>query len=106
MTPGFALGIANLFLALVAGLVSIGIFQKVSGRLATSWRYMLAAFLVLAMTEVVGSLGNAVKGVFIQQMLAFFFQVGHLAFILLAFVGLLHQFRVIKKLTGDEEGQG
>lgn len=102
MSLGFTVGIVNLFLALVAGLVSIGIFQKVSGRLATSWRYLLAAFLVLAMTEIVGSLSGGVPSHFLQHLLAFLFQLGHLAFILLAFTGLLHQYRVIKKLSGEE----
>jgi hypothetical protein len=97
-------GTVNLILALTAGLIAIGIFRRVSGRLATSWRYLLGAFLILACAEVVGALSVVFQGyAVIRQATALLFQVGHFAFIVLAFLGLWHQFHLLKKLTGEGE---
>ncbi|MHB0977366.1 MAG: hypothetical protein ACYC1U_09270 [Candidatus Aquicultorales bacterium] len=103
----FVFGIVafNLVLALTAGLISVGVFRRVSGRLAISWRYLLIAFLVLALAEVLGVASSGVdllshsKGLIVSL----FFQSAHLVFIVLAFAGLWHQFKLLKRLTGGED---
>ncbi|MCL4499666.1 MAG: hypothetical protein M1335_05440 [Chloroflexi bacterium] len=100
----FAVGMLNLALALSAGLIAVGIFRRVSGRLATSWRYLLAAFLVLAFAEVLGAVSGALKGSpLTYQIVSLLFQAGHFAFIILAFTGLWYQYRLLKRLTGEDD---
>ncbi|MCL5292901.1 MAG: hypothetical protein M1548_10390 [Actinobacteria bacterium] len=97
--------VVNLLLSLTAGLVAVGILRRVSGRLATSWRFLLIAFLVLAFAELFGAIEGSL-GIFgISKVLAvsLLFQSGHLVFIVLAFIGLWYQFGLLKKLTGRED---
>lgn len=105
MNLATSIEVINFFLALAAAIISVGIFRRVSGRLATSWRYLLTAFPILALAEMFGAVEGglrvfgAPKGLFISLLI----ESGHLAFAVLSFIGLWFQFHLLKKLIGGEE---
>lgn len=101
----FGINLVNLMLAFMAGLASVGILRQVSGRLATSWQYLLIAFLVLAVAEFLGVIDGGMRLFDIGKgpLISLLFQVGHLVFVILAFTGLWHQYKLLKRLTGGDD---
>ncbi len=95
----------NFLLALIAAILSVGIFRRVSGRLATSWRYLLMAFPILALAEMFGAVegGLRIFGMSRGLLITLLIEAGHLAFLVLSFIGLWFQFHLLKNLIGEEE---
>lgn len=89
----------NFFLASLAALISLGILRKVAGNLATSWKYAFVAFQVLALATLLtaidelGILSNTSVSLHLLRNIA------HFIFIILAFIGLLRQYQLIRGLT-------
>ncbi|HZD60134.1 MAG TPA: hypothetical protein VE439_06730 [Anaerolineae bacterium] len=89
----------NFFLASVAALASFGILRKVAGNLATSWKYAFIAFQVLALATLLTAIDElgvpSIAGISAHLLR----NIAHFVFIILAFFGLLHQYRIIRGLT-------
>jgi len=91
--------IINFCLAMTAALVSFGIYKRVVGDFALSWKYSSIAFSVLALAmlfTVVNEFGIAdIAGISIQLLR----NVSHFFFVVLAFLGLSRQYRILRDLT-------
>lgn len=91
--------VINYLLAMFAAVVSVGILRQVAGGLATSWRYVLIAFQVLALAELFGALG----GLGLKELggigVNIFYNGASLIFVVLAIVGLRYQYLLLKNLA-------
>ncbi|MDI6715524.1 MAG: hypothetical protein QME63_01085 [Actinomycetota bacterium] len=91
--------IINFFLASLAALISFGIIRKVTGDLALSWRYSFIAFQILALSTLLTAIYElgirSVAGISLQLLT----YISHFVFVILAFFGLLYQYRILKGLT-------
>jgi hypothetical protein len=91
--------IINFCLAMTASLVSFGIYKRVAGDFATSWKYSSFAFSVLALAMLftaLNELGVASLAGVSTQLLR---NVSHFFFVVLAFLGLSRQYQILRNLT-------
>lgn len=91
--------IINFCLAIIAAFVSFGIYKRVVGNFALSWKYSTIAFSVLALAmlfTVMNEFGIIVFAGISVQLLR---NISHFFFVVLAFLGLSRQYYILSELT-------
>jgi hypothetical protein len=95
--------IINFCLATTAALISFGIYKRVAGDLAESWKYSSIAFSVLAFAmlfTVMNEFGvKALVGINVSLLR----NMSHFFFVVLAFLGLSRQYHILRDLTERSE---